>query len=82
MKTKIFPFELIGKEIWVVDSTNKFHQGICGRVADETKSTLVIECNGKMKRLFKNNITFKLSAKGRVISGKEINKRPEERIKG
>ena len=82
MKAKIFPFELIGKEICIVESTNKFNQGICGKIVDETKSTLVVEQNGKMKRLLKNNITFKLSPKGTIIYGKEINKRPEERIKG
>lgn len=82
MKKKTYPYELIGKEIVVVKSTNAHNEGICGRIVDETKATLVVEHNGKMKRLLKNTITFKLKSNGMIISGVEINKRPEERIKG
>jgi len=82
MKKKTYPHELIGKEIVVITSTNKHNEGICGIIVDETKSTLVVEHEGKTKRLLKNTITFKLTHNNMVISGAEINKRPEERIKG
>ena len=77
---KIFPFELIGKEITIVDSTNKSHVGLTGKIVDETKNTIKIEQRGKIKTLLKNNIKFKIDRI--VINGKSIMKRSEDRIKG
>lgn len=81
MAKKVYPHELIGETIEVIDSTNKSHLRIKGKVVDETKSTLVLEVQGEMKTLLKNNITFKTES-GQVIEGKSITKRPEDRIKG
>jgi RNase P/RNase MRP subunit p29 len=82
MKKIIFPHEIIGEEVEVHDAKNKDNIGIKGKVADETKSTLTIESNGKMKQLLKNNITLKMSRTGELIKGINLVKRPEERIKG
>ena len=78
---KIYPYELIGKEIEVTEADNKFNCGLKGKIIDETKLTLKIEQKGKIKTLLKKNITFKLSQTGQVIAGKTLAKKPEERIK-
>jgi ribonuclease P protein subunit POP4 len=78
MKKTLYPHELIGEDVEIVESNNQDQIGIKGKVVDETKSTLNI--NGKV--LLKNSITIKLLSSGEVISGKEIAKRPEDRIKG
>lgn len=76
---KSFPYELIGKEINIIDSANKCNLGISGKVVDETKFTLKIRHAGKIKTLLKRDITFRLDNK--IIDGKDLIKRPEERIK-
>ena len=81
MSKKIFPYELIGKEIEVVEATNQSNVGIKGMVIDETKVTLKVEDNNKIKILLKKNITFKIKNTGQVIDGKIIAKQPEERLK-
>ena len=82
VKKKIFPYELIGEKIEILHSKNKSNLGIKGKVIDETKMTLKIKSGEKVKTLFKNNITFKIVRNEQIITGQEIMKRPEERIKG
>ena len=82
VKETIYPYELIGEKIEVVQSKNKSNFGMKGKVVNETKHTLKIETQGKIKTLMKENITFKIKSKGLIIEGKTINKRPEERLKG
>tara|TARA_Y100000310_G_C20217578_1_gene594235 strand:+ start:118 stop:381 length:264 start_codon:yes stop_codon:yes gene_type:complete len=77
----VYPHELIGKVIEVVESTNKENLGLMGRVVDETKSTLKIEQQGEIKTLLKSNIVIKISKTGLFIDGKTITKRPEDRVK-
>lgn len=76
---KSYPHELIGQVIKIIDSKNKDNLGIQGKVVDETKQTLKVLHQGKVKTLVKKNITFKM--KGKIFKGEEISKRPEERIK-
>ncbi|MBT4804776.1 ribonuclease P protein subunit [Candidatus Woesearchaeota archaeon] len=82
VKKKIFPYELIGEKIEILHSKNKSNLGIKGKVIDETKMTLKIKWGEKVKTLLKNNITFKIVRNEQIITGQEIMKRPEERIKG
>ena len=82
-KEQVYPYELIGQEIIVVIATNKFDQGFKGKIIDETKSTLLIEDEvGRVRKLLKNTITFKIVQTGQEIKGKTLIRRPEERIKG
>lgn len=79
----IFPHELIGEEIEVLDSKNKSNLGVKGKIIDETKETIkVLRNDGKEVVLMKSIIIFKLRSTGKVISGEQIAKRPEERLKG
>ena len=82
MKKTIYPGELIGEEIEVIEAKNTSNLSIKGKVVDETKTTLKVEQSGKFKTLLKNNITIKLTKSGKILSGQEIAKRPEERLKG
>lgn len=80
---KFFPHELIGEEIEVVEATNSNLQGIKGKIIDETKSTIkVLKQDNREVILLKNTITFKILGTGEIILGKEIMKRPEDRLKG
>lgn len=82
MVSTTFPDELIGEEITIVDSTNKDEIGITGIVIDETKNTLLLDVQGKRKTIIKHTVTLKVIRTGQVVAGKNIVKRPEDRIKG
>jgi len=73
--------ELIGQEIKIIKSQNQSNENIEGKIVDETKNTLKIMNQGKIKTFMKNNITFTLKKNDLLIEGKKINKRTEERIK-
>jgi ribonuclease P protein subunit POP4 len=76
--------ELIGLKVKVVKSTDSSQKGISGKVVDESYSTLIIESNGKEKRVAKSNcvFVFTLPDKKKVeVDGKVIVSRPEDRIK-
>lgn len=79
---KSFPYELIGEEVEIINSTNQSNLKLSGKVVDETKFTIKIEYNSKIKTLLKRNVVFKLKRTNQVINGKEITKRSEERLKG
>ena len=79
---KLYPYELVGEEVEVVEAKNESCVGIKGKIVDETKSTLVLQQGNKQKTLLKNQITIKLVRNQRTIEGKEIIKRPEDRIAG
>tara|TARA_Y100000310_G_scaffold138289_2_gene137222 strand:+ start:29871 stop:30128 length:258 start_codon:yes stop_codon:yes gene_type:complete len=84
MRTKdLLRCELIGLIIEVVDSKNKSLLGLKGQVVDETKHTLVIEVDGKNKRLLKSQITIKCKMKQKLvrIKGSLLAGRPEDRLK-
>mgnify|MGYP001774734080 CR=1 FL=1 len=76
--------ELIGLEVEVKDSTNKYQIGIKGKVVDETYKTLVIETERGEKRVEKKSCVFifklpngkRVQVEGWVLVGK-----PEDRIK-
>ena len=71
--------EFIGKRIKVIDAKNPSNIGIEGFVIDETKSTFVVK-NKERKTIIKENVTIEVDNK--IIEGKKLAKRPEERIKG
>lgn len=79
MKVNIHSLEIIGKTIKVVESKNKSDVGLEGRVIDETQKTIVVKTKKGEKRLFKNNIILIINKQ--KIKGRNLMKRPEERIK-
>lgn len=75
--------ELIGLEVEVVAAKNRALEGIRGKIIDETRETIVVEEEGRLKRLMKSQITIKTKIRGEeiLINGKILVGRPEERIK-
>ena len=72
---------LIGKKISVVESSNITLVGIEGIVIDETKNTIKIRDKKNIdKTLVKSQIKT-LKADDKIVEGKKIEKRIEERIK-
>lgn len=82
MKKTVFPHELIGEEVRVIEATNPSLVGVTGKVVDETKATFRILQDGMIKTLLKNAIVLKLLRTGKIIDGKTLMKRPEDRLKG
>lgn len=76
-----FSEELVGQEIEVLEAENKKNLNRKGLVVDETKNTLKMEENGKIRTLLKSQITFRIRKTNQVIRGVDLLKKPEERIK-
>jgi len=73
--------DIIGRKIRVTGSENKALAGLKGRVIDETKNTIkILDEKNREKTLIKSQITFSIDDK--MIEGKKIAKRIEERIRG
>jgi len=76
--------ELIGLPVEIVESKNKFQKGMKGIVVDETKNLLIIEAEGKIKRVQKKGAKFIFTipdGRKAIVNGEKITLRPEERIK-
>ncbi len=71
--------EIIGKKITIIKSGNATLIGTKGKIIDETKNILTIETDGKVKKIIKDECVFEIN--GKVVDGKTISKRSEERIK-
>ena len=74
--------ELIGLDVVVVRSRDRFQEGIKGRVVNETQNTLVLETKDGIKTVPKAISTFKfVFGKSRfIVEGREISFRPHERL--
>ncbi len=74
---------MIGLEIEVSKSPNRYEEGIKGNVVDETRNTLKIRSKGEIKTIQKFGRTFVVVYKNHkvMIKGDLFSGRPEERIK-
>ncbi len=78
---------LILKKIKIIDSKNKTLIGLEGTVIKETKHTLTIKTKEKTIRVIKKINVFELifeeegKTKKIIFEGKNIDKKPEDRIK-
>ncbi len=74
--------ELIGLQVEVVQATDPGQLHVTGRVVDETRNLLVIEADGREKRIPKQGARFRFQIQGGIeVEGDEIRFRPEDRIK-
>jgi len=81
-KQNIKNHELIGLDVCVSESSDLGRKNIKGKVIDETKNTIVILVGKGKKILPKNECVFEFNIGEKVkIDGKEIIKKPEDRIK-
>jgi RNase P/RNase MRP subunit p29 len=67
--------EIIGQDAEVRYNNKTF----AGKIIDETKNMIYLETEKKIIKIIKKNATFKIQSK--EIIGKDITKRPEDRIK-
>jgi ribonuclease P protein subunit POP4 len=74
--------ELIGLQVEVVDAMDPTQAHVQGRVVDETRNTLVVEVQGREKRIPKQGSRFRFDVEeGVVVDGDDIRFRPEDRVK-
>ena len=75
--------ELIGLQVGVVRSRNPSHRSVEGFIVDESMKTLIIEQDGKAKRIPKRDATFIIKLPGGQveIEGAALYGRPEDRVK-
>ncbi|MEN6378422.1 MAG: ribonuclease P protein subunit [Methanofastidiosum sp.] len=70
---------LLGKQVEVIQSSNRYEVGIKGLVIEDTKNTIKLRTENGVKILIKNSIILMINDKkidGNLLIGKE-----EERIK-
>lgn len=75
--------ELIGLGAVVSKAKDTKVEGLRGTIVEETLKTLVLNTDGKRKRLVKENITIELNVGEKTVSvdGRLLVGRPEDRIK-
>ncbi|NPA97337.1 MAG: ribonuclease P protein subunit [Crenarchaeota archaeon] len=76
--------ELIGLKVRIVSHSDPTLVGLEGIIVDETRSTLLIDCGGRRKRVLKLYGIFEFTLpNGKRVSldGSEILGRPEDRLK-
>lgn len=76
--------ELIGLKARIIESTNYYMLGLHGTIVDESKNIIVISNDEGLKKIPKSHNTLKLYLDRNtvtVLSGNDINNRPEERIR-
>lgn len=82
-KKGLLKSELIGLDIKVIESENRFNRGIKGKIIDETKNMFMVKTEKGRKSIIKDQCVFefKLKEKNIQVNGKSLTIRPEERIK-
>ena len=73
-------YELIGLKVSIVSSPDASIQNISGTVINETKNTLQLQSNDKIKTIQKLGNTFLFYKYNIHIPGKYLIGRPEERL--
>ena len=74
--------ELIGLDVCISESSDPGRKNLKGKVMDETKNTIVILVGKEEKILPKKECVFEFDIGEKVkLKGKEIIRRPEDRIK-
>ncbi|RLG57425.1 MAG: ribonuclease P protein subunit [Hadesarchaea archaeon] len=84
VKRSLFKQGLIGLEAEVAHSSDPTLLGVSGKIVDETRNMVVIEHEGKTKKIQKSISTFILrgpDGEAMTVNGKELVGRPEEQIR-
>jgi ribonuclease P protein subunit POP4 len=77
-KKNILNHEMIGLNIEIVESSDPKKKGLKGKIINETKNTFVLESE---KVIPKKECVFDFTDIQARINGKEILKKPEERLR-
>lgn len=67
IKEYILYRSLVGLDIEILESKIKNQIGIKGKIIHETDNFFHIHQNGRISRVYKPNITFKISIKGKPL---------------
>lgn len=70
---------LLGKQVEVIQSSNRYEVGIKGLVVEDTKNTIKVRTEKGVKILIKNSIILMINDK--KIDGNSLIGKEEERIK-
>lgn len=76
--------EFIGLDVLVAGAQNPSHQGICGRIIDETRNLFAIRTKDGIKKLPKQGSTFRICLPDKTlveIHGSALILAPEKRLK-
>jgi ribonuclease P protein subunit POP4 len=79
----ILRHELIGLDVLVMSASNSLHQGVCGRIIDETRNTLLVRTSYGDKRIPKVHSCFRFTLEGGVkvdVDGSALIMPPEKRV--
>ncbi|HID60753.1 MAG TPA: ribonuclease P protein subunit [Hadesarchaea archaeon] len=83
-KRSLLQDELIGLEAKIVNSSDSTLLGTSGKIVDETRNMLVMEQEGKIKKISKYTSTFLVTLPNGEkvhVNGKKLVGRPEERVR-
>jgi len=76
----VYKHNIIGKQVSITQANNKHLVGTTGVLIDETAKTVVIQTPQGQKRVMKTkDIVFVIETT--TLSGTQLQKRPEERIR-
>ncbi|MFH1455534.1 MAG: ribonuclease P protein subunit [archaeon] len=75
--------ELIGLKCEIVNASNASLVGCKGTIVDETRNTIMLDCEGQTKTILKEQATFNIKVDGQVVQveGKDLVARPHDRLK-
>ena len=71
---------VVGERVKVVDAADLGQVGIRGKVVLESANTIVIEDEGRLKRVQKIGTVLQLEGKREIIRGDELSGRLEDRL--
>jgi len=75
-----FPYVFIGKQIEIIDASNKSYIGIKGKVLDERKNSLLLLADNKEKLILKNQLK-KIKIGSLMLGSELIKKKIVDRLK-
>jgi ribonuclease P protein subunit POP4 len=79
----ILRHEFIGLDVLVVEAKNLLYRGLCGRIIDETRNTIIIrtQCGDKRVPKLYTRFMFTLDESVKVeVDGSAVVMAPEKRI--
>ena len=81
-ENNIHAHEMIGLESEIIQATNSQIMGLNGMIVDETKNMFMINTKNGIKKIPKDNATWKFSINNteKQIDGSTLMKRPHERL--
>lgn len=83
-KRNLLQHELIGLDVEVIKSSDPSVVGKSGKIVDESHHMLVVEEKGKLKRLQKSTVVFRVTLPNGEkinVNGRKLVSSPEDRIK-